>query len=159
MKKPKPTKAKTNQSEETKPQENGSVEQRLLDCLVEPLRTTDQRKRSLAATGKSDEVVEQALASPAVLGGIAKAQNAFVVEHWPTLLRKLFDAAAQGESWAWKILLDVAGVAEQLRAACAGAGAGAEGSESELGLPKEIRALLSRADEEAEISDSVSSAE
>jgi len=88
---------------------------------------------------------------------MAKAQNAFVVEQWPWLLAKLFTAAEKGQAWAWRILLDVAGVSDQLRAAC-----GAEarsGSKEDMALPREICALLSQTDEESEISDSAASAE
>jgi len=153
MNKRRPAKSKMNKPHEKELLGDSDLEHRLLESLIEPLRTTERREQSLAATRESNEAIEQALASPCVLGGLAKAQNAFVVEQWPSLLRKLFDAATKGEAWAWKILLDVAGVAEQLRAACGDVEAGS-GSEAEVGLPKEIRALLSRADEETEIPDS-----
>jgi hypothetical protein len=151
MNKTKPAKGKTGTPDQKKHADDRSAEQRLLDCLVEPLRTTEERDQSRAATHESDEAVEQMLASPVILSNIAKAQNAFVAEHWPRLLRKLFDAAKKGEAWAWKILLDVAGVAEQLRIA-----SGDE--EASSALPKEICALLSRADEQAKIPDSDASA-
>jgi len=134
-------------------QPEGSIEQRLLRCLVEPLRKTERRKQSLESTGGSDETVEQALASPVVLGGIAKAQNAFVVEHWPSLLKKLFAAAEEGEAWAWKILLDVAGVAEQLRAASGEMDSDLR-AELDQSLPAEIRALMRTTDAEPSHSDS-----
>jgi len=158
MNKRRPAKSKMNKPHEKEQLGDSDLEHRLLDSLIEPLRTTERRKQSLAATRESHAAIEQALACPVVLGGIAKAQNAFVVEQWPSLLRNLFEAAEQGQSWAWKILLDVAGVAEQLRAACGDVEAGS-GAEAELGLPKEIRALLSRADEETEIPDSAAPGE
>lgn len=158
MNKRRPAKSKMNKPNEKEQLGDSDLEHRLLESLIEPLRTTERREQSLAATKESHEAIEQALASPVVLAGIAKAQNAFVVEQWPSLLRNLFEAARKGEAWAWKILLDVAGVAEQLRAACGDAEAGSS-AEVGLGLPSEIRALLSRTDEEAEIPDSAAPGE
>ncbi len=153
MNKRRPAKSKMNKPHEKEQLGDSDLEHRLLESLIEPLRTTERREQSLAATGKSHEVVEQALASPAVLSGIAKAQNAFVVEHWPWLLRKLFDAAKEHEAWAWKILLDVAGVAEQLRIASGEVDSDLT-AELERSLPEEVRALMRRTDAEPSHSDS-----
>lgn len=153
MNKTKPAQPRMNKPQVRKQVEDRSLEHRLLESLIEPLRTTERREQSLAATKESHEAIEQALASPVVLGGIAKAQNAFVVEQWPSLLRKLFDAAGKGEAWAWKILLDVAGVADQLRIA-SGETDSDLSAELERSLPEEIRTLMRRTDAEPSHSDS-----
>jgi hypothetical protein len=153
MNKPKPVKGNAVTPGQKQKADNRSAEQRLLDCLVEPLRTTDEREQSRTVTHESHEVIEQMLGSPMVLSGIAKAQNAFVVEHWPRLLRELFDAAKERQAWAWKILLDVAGVAEQLRIASGEMDSDLR-AELDRSLPEEIRTLMRRTDAESSHSDS-----
>jgi hypothetical protein len=97
-------------------------ETRVLNHLVARLRKTKERGELLEAAQTTNEAVERLLMSPRVLEGVAAAQNAFLIEHWPDLLKELFSAAQKKESWAWRILLDVAGISAQLRAACGSPG-------------------------------------
>ena len=131
-----------------KPLAGSALEERLLELIVKPLRSTDRRKEHREETGAGDDAIEHALGSSTVLSGVAHAQNAFTVEHWPVLLHKLFEAAEKKEAWAWRILLDVAGVAEQLRAA-SGEITAESAAAFDQTLPPEIRELLKRADEDA----------
>lgn len=96
-----------------------SPEQRVAFFLAGDFRKYGERDKLRRATQLSDEQIERALLSPEIDALLRDVQRAWVRERWPALLRSLFDAARQGQSWAWRVLLEATGLGEQLRGATA----------------------------------------
>lgn len=87
--------------------------------LAGSFRTSEERKKLRRATRLSDEQIERALLSPKLDALLRDVRQAWVRERWPELLRSLFDAARQGQSWAWRVLLEATDLGEELRTAAA----------------------------------------
>lgn len=97
----------------------GPPETLVASCLVARFRESLTREGLRRATGLSDEQIERALLSPQIDAALGDIQQACVRERWPALLHSLFDAAGQGQPWAWRILLETTALGERLRAAAA----------------------------------------
>jgi hypothetical protein len=78
-----------------------------------------QRAALRADCGASDEAVEELIRAPDVSARVRAATRAFVQEHTARIVCKLFDDAAAGAAAAIKLVLELSGVAEQMRAAAA----------------------------------------
>jgi transposase len=106
---------------ERKPQSASpkAPEELVASFLAGGFRKSEERDKLRRATQLSDEQIERALLSPKLDALLRDVRRAWAREQWPALLRSLFDAARQGQSWAWRVLLEATGIGEELRAATA----------------------------------------
>jgi hypothetical protein len=96
-----------------------SPEELVASCLAVGFRGSEERQKLRRATRLTDDQIESALLSPILDALLRDVQQAWVRERWPALLQRLFNGARNGESWAWRVLLEATGLGEQLRAATA----------------------------------------
>lgn len=131
-------KKKTSKSNRSQPNRRGGItppapanvplEEAILNAALEPLRESPTRRQIRKKTGASDQAIEQTLNSAAARGSLRRVVAASLAENTATALRKIYAAADRKESWACKVLLEIARVADAFEA----------GAEISLPTPEEF---------------------
>jgi len=122
------------------------LERVVFSVVTTPLYTTEARKTICKGRPFSNEEIDAVLISPEMRRQISRSIEAFLQQQLPVLLEKIFKQADEGQSWACKLVLELTGIAELLRAAVSQA----EGeiqemqviSELEKGLVESFRQLV-----------------
>ncbi len=123
------------------------LERAVFSEVTESLYTTEARKKiNKKHPAASNDEIDAVLISPGMKRQISQSVEAFLQQQLPALLEKIFQQASEGQSWACKLVLELTGIAELLRAAVSQA----EGeiqemqviSELEKGLVESFRQLV-----------------
>ena len=108
-------------------------------------KTTERAQIQKLHSAASKDEIDAVLTSPAMKRRISQSVEAFLQQQLPALLNKIFRQADEGQSWACKVVLELTGIAELLRAAVSRADGGIEElqviSELERGLVESFRQL------------------
>ncbi len=100
-----------------------ALEQLVIEQLLQPLRTSQQRRAIQRRCANSPQEIEAALCAATVAEHLRLPLRAFVWEQTTRLVQRLFARAEAGESWAWRVLLEATGIGEHFRQALASPGA------------------------------------
>ena len=115
--------------------------------VTSPLYMTKERGQIQEKyPGTSNDEIDAVLNSPEMRRQISRSIEAFLQQQLPILLEKIFKQADEGQSWACKLVLELTGIAELLRAAVSRAEGELEEtqviSELERGLVESFRQLV-----------------
>lgn len=92
-------------------------ETKVAAVLNSKLRLSDVRGELRSKTRATDEELEKLLNSPSLQRRVRAVMAAYIQEQLPDLVVFLVGQAREKQAWAWKVLLEVTGLSEVLRAA------------------------------------------
>lgn len=95
------------------------LQQHVAERLLAPLRDNKIRRGIKQSCTNPDPEIETALCAAAVAAQLRPPIRAYIKEQTTTLIARLFRSAEAREAWAWKIILEVSGLAEVFREALA----------------------------------------
>lgn len=93
------------------------LQQHIAERLLAPLRDNKTRQDIKKFCTNPDSEIETALCGAAMAARLHLPIRAYVMEQTTTLLKELFCGAEAREAWAWRIILEVSGLAECFREA------------------------------------------
>ena len=93
------------------------LERVVFSVVTTPLYATEARKTICKGRPFSNDEIDAVLISPEMKRQISQAVEAFLQQQLQALLEKIFKQADEGQSWACKLVLELTGIAELLRAA------------------------------------------
>ncbi|MCL6480321.1 MAG: hypothetical protein K6U02_01205 [Firmicutes bacterium] len=118
-----------------------ALEQLVVEQLLQPLRTSQQRLAIQQRCANSSLEIEATLCAAAVAEQLRLPLRAFVMEQTTRLVQRLFASAEAGESWAWRVILEATEMGEHLRQALARTGTGAAPADAFVSTGFEQRLL------------------
>ncbi len=89
------------------------------DHLLKVLRENEVRMTIKGNCANTDEEIEAVLRTPSLGKILRQPVEAFIVERTTQLIKRLFESAVTGEAWAWRVILEVSGLADHFREAVA----------------------------------------
>ena len=133
------------------------LEQNIFSLVAQPLYETKERKQIRTKGLASDEEIDAVLTSPEMKRALRRSVEAFLQQQLPSTLGRIFEGAEGKEAWACRLILELTGIADLLRAAVSQT----EGeiqearviSELERGLVESFRQLVKGEGREEEMED------
>ena len=93
------------------------IEAVVIQVASRALRSNAERREAKRKSGGTDEKIEAALLSPKVQREMDSVAAAYLREQTPKVIRLVFREALNKQSWACKIVLEMSGAADLIRAA------------------------------------------
>jgi len=105
---------KQKQTRKQGPAAQRDVESMLSHILLAGFPATATWRQMCKHTGRDDEGVEQTINSPAFRARLGASFRARVYVESAAIVESLLKAARKEQGWAWKVLLEITGIRDQL---------------------------------------------